>query len=156
MGRRWRERNRRMYAQGKGDAAARAYARWYGRVFAWGVLPRRCVTLEVAGRRTGRPVRLPLGLADVDGRWYMVSMLGECNWTRNLRAAHGRAALLRRRRHPITATEVAVEARPAVIKRYLEKVPGGRPHIPVSHRAPVSEFTQVATRIPVFLIDGYP
>lgn len=119
-------------------------------------MPRRWVTFEVAGRTSGRPVRLPLGLADLDGRWYLVSMLGECNWTKNLRAAGGRAAVIRRGRRPVIATEVPVAQRAPIIKRYLEKVPGGRPHIPVDRRAPEAEFERVAADIPVFRVAGYP
>ena len=114
------------------------------------------MTFEVAGRTSGRPVRLPLGLADLDGRWYLVSMLGECNWTKNLRAAGGRAAVIRRGRRPVIATEVPVAQRAPIIKRYLEKVPGGRPHIPVDRRAPEAEFERVAADIPVFRVAGYP
>jgi len=156
VGTRAQERLRRMYAGGRADATARAYVRVYNRVVPWGLAPRRWVILEVTGRRSGRPIRLPLGLADLDGSWYLVSMLGECNWTKNLRAAGGRATVLRRGRHPITTTEVPVAERAPVIKRYLTKVPGGRPHIPVDHRAPLSEVEKVAERTPVFLVTGYP
>jgi hypothetical protein len=145
-----------MYAGGTANATARAYVRLYNRAVPWGVTPRRWVILEVAGRTSGRLIRLPLGLADVGGRWYLVSMLGDCNWTKNLRAADGHATILRRGRHPVTATEIPVGSRAPIIKRYLEKVPGGRAHIPVDRRAPVGEFERVAAQTPVFLIDGYP
>ncbi len=78
----WAERNRRMYASGRGDDAAGAYVRWYNRVLPLGILPRRWISFEVAGRVSGRPIRLPLGLADLDGNWYLVSMLGECTGRR--------------------------------------------------------------------------
>ena len=83
------ERARAMYASGRGDADARWFARLWGRVFAAGLFPRRWVTLEVPGWKSGRLARFPLGMADVDGRWYLVSMLGECAWVRNVRAAGG-------------------------------------------------------------------
>lgn len=145
-----------MYAGGRAGRAASAYVRVYNRVIPWGVLPTRWVVLEVVGRRSGRPIRLPLGLADLDGTWYLVSMLGDSNWAKNLRAAGGRATILRRGRHPITATEVPVERRAPIIKRYLATIPGGRPHIPVDHRAPLSEIEAVAAGTPVFAIIGYP
>ena len=83
-------------------------------------------------------------------------MLGECNWTKNLRAANGRAAVIRRCRRPIIAIEVPVTQRAPIIKRYLEKVPGGRPHIPVDRHAPETEFERIAADIPVFHVAGYP
>ena len=92
---------RAMYSGGRGNATAKRYARFWARVFGLGVLPRRWVTLEVAGRRTGRTTRFPLGMADWRGHSYLVSMLGEdCDWVRNVRAAGGRATL--RRRHAST------------------------------------------------------
>ena len=142
---------RQMYAGGRGNATARRYARVWGRAFPWLPLSRRWVSFEVRGRKTGQPVRFPLGLADLDGRWYLVSMLGECNWTKNLRAAGGECAFLwRGRRWPQRATEVPVLERPRILARYVEKVPGGRPHIPVPVGASLADFAAIADRYPAF------
>ena len=139
-----------MYARGRGDERARWYARLWGRLFGLGLFPRRWVKLEVPGRRSGRTTSFPLGMADVGGRWYLVSMLGECNWVANVRAADGNVVLRRRRRRPVRLVEVPVERRGPILRRYVDKVPGGRPHIPVPRRAPVAEFGQIADRYPVF------
>jgi hypothetical protein len=40
--------------------------------------------------------------------------------------------------------------RPEILRCYLQKVPGGRPHIPVSRRAPAADFAAIAPRYPVF------
>ncbi|MFG3600931.1 hypothetical protein [Micromonospora chersina] len=45
---------RRMYPDGRGDATARPFARFWAAVFRLGPAPKRWVTLEVPGRRTGR------------------------------------------------------------------------------------------------------
>jgi deazaflavin-dependent oxidoreductase (nitroreductase family) len=145
-----------MYVGGRGDERARWYARLWGRAFALGLFPRRWVTLEVPGRRSGRTTSFPLGMADVDGRWYLVSMLGECNWVANVRAADGNVVLRRRRRRPARLVEVPVEARVPILRRYVEKVPGGRPHIPVPKGAPVADFEQIADRYPVFEVTRSP
>jgi hypothetical protein len=85
---------RAMYPGGRGNAKARWYAQFWAAVQGAGLLPRRWVTLEVAGRRTGRIARFPLGMADWQGHWYLVSMLGnDCNRVRNVRAASGRVML---------------------------------------------------------------
>ena len=85
------DRARSMYASGHADAAARRLARLWAKVFALGLMPRRWVTLEVAGRRTGQPTRFPLGMARADGRWYLVPMLGErCNSVRTSAPRAGR------------------------------------------------------------------
>lgn len=139
-----------MYVGCRGNDAARRMARVWSRVFSAGLFPRRWVTLEVPGRTSGRTTSFPLGMADVDGRWYLVSMLGECNWVANVRAADGHAVLRRRRRRPVHLVEVPADRRVPILRRYLQKVPGGRPHIPVDVAAPVAEFAEVADRYPVF------
>jgi deazaflavin-dependent oxidoreductase (nitroreductase family) len=141
-----------MYVGGRANATARRYVRFWNTAFRLGVLPRRWVTLEVTGRRTGTITRFPLGMADVGGEWYLVSMLGECNWVRNVRAAGGRAVLRRRRSRPVTLVEVAPGDRAPILKRYVEKVPGGRPHIRVDRRQPVEAFAVIAGRCPVFKV----
>jgi hypothetical protein len=136
---------------------ARRFARLWAGVFAQGLAPRRWVTLEVRGRRSGRTVRFPLGMADWQGHWYLVPMLGErCNWVCNVRAAVGKVALRRRGAIPCQLVEVPPGARASIIKRYLEKVPGARPHIPVDRRAAVAEFEAVSSRTPVFLVVPVP
>jgi hypothetical protein len=145
---------RAMYVGGRGNATARRFARFWAAVQGLGLLPRRWVTLEVPGRTSGRTTSFPLGMADLDGKWYLVSMLGEhCHWVLNARAAGGRVVLRRGRRRAVQLVEVPVEQRAPVIKRYLEKVPGGRPHIPVDRHAPVADFESIAADHPVFRVD---
>ena len=141
---------REMYGGGRGNQTARRFARLWAKVFALGLFPRRWVTLEVPGHRTGRPTRFPLGMADLDGTWYLVSMLGECAWVRNVRAAEGRVVLRRRRARPRLLVEVPVGQRARILARYVDKVPGGRPHIPVERGAPLAEFEAIAANYPVF------
>src|SRR5262249_13772556 len=85
-----------MYAGARVNGPAQRFSRCWARVFDLGLLPRRWVTLEVTGRRSGQIRRFPLGMADWEGRWYLVPMLGErCQWVRNVRAAGGRAVIRR-------------------------------------------------------------
>jgi deazaflavin-dependent oxidoreductase (nitroreductase family) len=147
------EKLRQMYTGARGNKAARRYARWWSRVISLGVLPRRWVVLEVPGRRTGRPTQFPLGMADFDGQWYLASMLGEqCNWVKNLRAANNQAILRRGRARRCQFVEVPVDERAPILRRYLQKVPGARPHIPVSPDAALPEFSAIAPRYPVFRV----
>ncbi len=145
---------RAMYPEGRANATGRRYARVWAKVIGLGLMPRRWVTLEVTGRRSGRIVRFPLGMADLDGEWYLVSMLGErCNWVQNVRAAEGRVTLRHGRAVACRLVEVPAGERPPIIKRFLQKVPGARPHIPVSRRAAVSDFEPIAPSYPVFRVD---
>ena len=145
-----------MYVGGHGNVTARRYVKAWNGVFRLGLLPRRWVTLEVAGRQTGKTRRFPLGMADVDGTWYLVSMLGECAWVWNVRAADGWARLRRNRTRPVHLVEIPPSQRARILKRYVQKVPGGRPHVPVDRRAPEAAFATVAADYPVFRVDPVP
>jgi len=49
-------------------------------------LTSRTVTLEVHGRKTGRPIRVSLARTDYGGNCYFVSLAGEVDWVKNVRA----------------------------------------------------------------------
>jgi deazaflavin-dependent oxidoreductase (nitroreductase family) len=118
------------------------------------ILRHRLVTLEVLGRRTGRVVSVPLVVADLEGRRYLVSMLGQdVNWVRNVRAADGRAVLRHGPREVVHLDEVVDPgARAPVLRRYLAVAPGARAHIPVDRRGPLKDFAAIAAQFPVFRI----
>ena len=150
-----------MYVGGRGNRTARAYSRAWNAILHLGLLPRRWVTLEVRGRTTGRLARFPLGLADVGGEWFVVSMLGECNWVSSVRAAQGRAAqgraaLRRRRSRPVVLVEVPVAERAPILRRYAVKVPGGRPHLRATRHDPVEAFAVISADHPVFRVTPAP
>lgn len=143
-----------MYRTGRPGRLARAM-NWSSAVqFSAGLLsPKRAVTLEVRGRRTGRPIQVPVVVADYEGDRYLVSMLGaEANWVRNVRAAGGQAVLRRGGRQAVRLVEVDAAERAPILRRYLALAPGARPHVPVSRNAPLAEFARIAERYPVFRI----
>ena len=118
-----------------------------------GVASNYLVTLEVTGRRSGRVISLPLVIVLVDGQRYLVSMLGEnVAWVRNARAAGGKVVLRHGRREEIRLEEVPVSQRAPLLKAYLQRAPGARPHIPVDKDAPLPEFEKVAVTVPVFRV----
>jgi len=144
---------REMYFGHRGNKTARRYARLWASVFGLGLTPKRWITLEVPGRRSGRITKFPLGMTDLDGEWFLVSMLGDdCHWVKNVRAAHGQVVLRHRRARRCQLVEVPTDERAPIIKRYVQQVPGARPHIPVETDADVSEFRAVASNYPVFRV----
>lgn len=78
--------------------------------------------LEVKGRKTGEPRRVPVNLLTFEGQEYLVSPRGETQWVRNVRAADGEFDLLlgRRRQHR-TATELADDEKVTVLRAYLKR-----------------------------------
>lgn len=122
-------------------------------VHSLGIAPNYLVTLEVPGRQSGRRYRLPVVMVVIDGERYLVSMLGaDVNWVRNAKAAGGNVILHHGRTEEVHLEEVAADRRAPLLKAYLKRAPGARPHVPVHKDAPLSEFEQVAGRFPVFRV----
>lgn len=103
-------------------------------------------TLVVRTRRTGREQTIPVNVLDHEGARYLVSVRGEAEWVRNLRAA-GRVELRHRgRSESYRAEEVPVEARAEVVaayrrrwdrqaRQFFERLPDPADH-PVFHLLP--------------------
>ena len=142
-----------LYRGGRPSRLASVINRGTAALYALGLFPNYLVSFEVVGRRSGRVFRLPMVMAIVEGQRYLVSMLGEnVDWVRNVRAAGGRAVLRHGRREKVRLEEVPVEMRAPVLKAYLRRAPGARPHVPVHKDAPLSEFERIAAQIPVFRV----
>jgi deazaflavin-dependent oxidoreductase (nitroreductase family) len=143
------------YRGGRPNRVARALDRCTAALYALGVAPNYLVVLEVTGRRSGRPVALPLVMVVVGGERYLVSMLGEkANWVRNVRAAGGEVTLRHGRSEEVCLEEVAANLRAPLLKAYLKRAPNARAHLPVDKDAPLAEFERVAHRFPVFRVAG--
>jgi hypothetical protein len=142
-----------LYRGGRPGRLASVINRGTAALYALGLFPNYLVSFEVVGHRSGRVFRLPMVMAIVDGQRYLVSMLGEnVNWVRNVRAAGGRAVLRHGRREEIQLEEVPADQRAPIVKAYLQRAPGARPHVSVHKDAPLSEFERIAAQIPVFRV----
>lgn len=150
----WLYRSKRwLYSGQHPNWIAKIANRVWATIASWGISSNFVVTLEVAGRKSGRTVSLPVVVAVVDGERYLVSMLGEnVNWVQNVRAASGRAVLHSGRREEVHLEEVAASRRAPILKGYLQRAPGARPHVPVNKDAPLAEFEKVAPTLPVFRV----
>jgi len=92
-----------MYRGGRPNPVAAVLARATATLASAGLSPKRLVTLEARGRRSGRPISLPVVVADHRGERYLVAMLGSrANWVRNVEDAEGVAVLRHRRREGVT------------------------------------------------------
>jgi hypothetical protein len=94
------------------------------RVVAWlagvGLTPSNTVRLDVVGRRTGRLFAFAVTLAFLNGERYLVSLAGESDWVRNLRAS-STAVIRHGRREVVRVQELAVDERAEVLEAYLSK-----------------------------------
>ena len=142
-----------MYRGGRPNWVAAVLNRCSAAVHALGLAPNYLVTLEVRGRRSGRRISLPLVMVVIEGERYLVSMLGaEVDWVRNVKAAGGNVILRHGRREEVHLEEVAADRRAPVLKAYLKRAPGARPHLPIQKDAPLSEFEKVSAQFPVFRV----
>jgi hypothetical protein len=89
-----------------------------------------------------------------------VSLAGESEWARNVRANDNRASLRRLRSEPVRLVEVPVEERPPVLKAYLSKRAyskspefEAREFFGVSPDASLDDLAGIAGRYPVFRIE---
>jgi deazaflavin-dependent oxidoreductase (nitroreductase family) len=131
---------------------------------ALGLTPRYAVALEVPGRRSGVVRRTVLVRVELAGRHFVVSLGGESEWVRNVRAAGGRVVVGRRgQRRAATLVELPAADRPAVIRAYLMRAgragrswgtaTEARHYFGVAAAPSTEELDRVAHRYPTFRID---
>jgi deazaflavin-dependent oxidoreductase (nitroreductase family) len=112
--------------------------------------------LAVKGRKSGEwrttPVN-PLSLAD--GARYLVAPRGNTQWVRNLRAIGTGELRVGRRTEPFTATEVADDDKPAILRAYLKrwKFEVGVFFDGVDAKAPEEKLREIAPGYPIFRIE---
>jgi len=132
--------------------------RWVNRLACWwsgvGLPPRFQAALEVRGRESGRRRSSPVVIATVEGKHYLVSMLGPgSNWVKNVEAAHGDAVIRQRRRRRVRLVAVPPAQRAPILREYVRVALSGRQHFPLAVGAPLSDFESIAERYPVYRID---
>jgi deazaflavin-dependent oxidoreductase (nitroreductase family) len=153
------------------DARYRAPARLYGKLSRWigvpltslGLAPRYAVTLEVPGRRSGRPRRNPVLVTTFDDVEYLVSLAGESEWVRNVRAADGRAVLHRRGVRAVRLLELPPASRAPVLAAYQAAGAArsgeaaarlqARYNFGLGPAPTLADFECIAARYPVFRVE---
>ena len=131
--------------------AVNRFACWWSGI---GLPPRFQAALEVRGRTSGRRRSSPVVIATVEGRQYLVSMLGpESGWVKNVEAAHGDAVIRQGRRRRVLLVAVPPDERAPVLREYVRIAMSGRRHLPLPVGAPLSDFAAIAERYPVYRID---
>jgi deazaflavin-dependent oxidoreductase (nitroreductase family) len=109
--------------------------------------------LEVTGRKSGLPRRVPVNLLTLDGSQYLVAPRGEAEWVRNVRAGQGRLTLLLgRHRDDRVASELPDAEKVPVLRAYLRrwKAEVGVFFDGVGPDSTDAELAAIAPRHPVF------
>jgi deazaflavin-dependent nitroreductase family protein len=110
--------------------------------------------LAVRGRKSGEWRTTPVNLLDYEGGRYLVAPRGETQWVRNLRVAGTGELRLGWTATEFTATELADEDKPALLRAYLKrwKFEVGVFFDGVGPDASDSELSRIAPGYPVFRI----
>ncbi|MBO0683744.1 MAG: nitroreductase family deazaflavin-dependent oxidoreductase [Candidatus Dormibacteraeota bacterium] len=141
--------------------------RTVNRLVAWlagaGLTPANTVRLEVPGRVSGRRRAFALTTASWRGEQYLVSLAGESEWVRNLRAAPTSAVIRHGRRRSVRVEEVPVDARGPVLRAYLAKraltkspAAAARDYFGVGRQPLSPDLQRIAGHYPVFRIVSEP
>ncbi len=112
--------------------------------------------LAVRGRTSGQWRTTPVNPLTLDGARYLVAPRGHTQWVRNLRVAGGGELRVGRRAEAFTATEVADDQKPEILRAYLRrwKFEVGVFFDGVDAGAPDARLLQIAPGYPVFRIAG--
>ncbi len=112
--------------------------------------------LYVRGRTSGEWRTNPVNVLTHDGSRYLVAPRGQTQWVRNLRVAHGGELRVGSKVERFTATELADEQKPEVLRAYLKrwKLEVGVFFDGVDAKAPDSKLLEIAPGYPVFLIES--
>lgn len=110
--------------------------------------------LEVQGRKSGEWRRTPVNPLNFEGKRYLVAPRGNTQWVRNMRVSGG-GRLVGRGVEAFSATELADEEKPALLRAYLEKWKWevGAFFDGVGPDASDEELLRIAPERPVFRID---
>jgi hypothetical protein len=103
------------------NRAARAFNELFRMLAETGISIAGTVALRVRGRKTGKLRGVVVNLLTVDGRDYLVSPRGNTQWARNARAAGIVEMGPRWRSREVRIAEVADDAKPELLKRYLDR-----------------------------------
>jgi deazaflavin-dependent oxidoreductase (nitroreductase family) len=111
--------------------------------------------LAVRGRRSGQWRTTPVNLLEFRGQRYLVAPRGVTEWVRNIRVSHSGELRLGARREPIQVTELADDAKPELLRHYLQnwKWEVGQFFEGVGPQASEDDIKRIAPNHPVFKID---
>jgi deazaflavin-dependent oxidoreductase (nitroreductase family) len=113
--------------------------------------------LTVPGRKTGLPRTTPIALNTCDSGWQLVSVYGEVDWVKNLRAAGAALVTRRLRKVPVVVHELEAHQAAPILRDLVAAIgPMVRPvigrYFATDPTAPLEAWQEEAARHPVFIL----
>lgn len=113
--------------------------------------------LTVPGRRSGLPRTTPIALNACDDGWQLVSVYGEVDWVKNLRAAGSALVTRRLREVPVMVRELDAHQAAPILRDLVAAIgPLVRPvigrYFDTDPTAPLQVWESEAARHPVFIL----
>jgi deazaflavin-dependent oxidoreductase (nitroreductase family) len=110
--------------------------------------------LAVRGRKSGEWRTTPVNPLTLDGTRYLVAPRGNTQWVRNLRVTGEGELRLGHKAEPFTATEIADDDKPAILRAYLKrwKFEVGVFFDGVDAKAPEEKLREIAPGYPIFRV----
>jgi len=126
-----------------------------GRLTKMGVSVYGSRVLAVKGRKSGEWRTTPVNPLRIDGVRYLVAPRGNTQWVRNLRVTGTGELRIGRKVEPFSATEVADDDKPAILRAYLKrwKFEVGVFFDGVNAKAPEEKLREIAPGYPIFRIE---
>jgi deazaflavin-dependent oxidoreductase (nitroreductase family) len=126
-----------------------------GRLTKMGISVYGSRVLAVKGRKSGEWRTTPVNPLRVDGTRYLVAPRGNTQWVRNLRVVGTGELRIGRKAEPFSATEVADDEKPAILRAYLKrwKFEVGVFFDGVDAKAPESKLREIAPGYPIFRVE---
>lgn len=73
------------------------------------------------GRISGKPIRLSISPSEFKGKKYLVSLAGDREWVKNVRAAQGEAFIIHGGRRRVCLHEIPVNERAPILLAYVQR-----------------------------------
>lgn len=84
-------------------------------------LSKGTVTLQVRGRKSGKPIRVSLTTVRQQGKRYLVSLYPNSEWVKNVHAANGQVILVSGHETQVQLVEIPVEQRAPILYGYVQQ-----------------------------------
>jgi deazaflavin-dependent oxidoreductase (nitroreductase family) len=124
-------------------------------------LTRGTLTLEVSGRKSGKPTRVSLTAVRQGDCRYLVSLAEGSQWVRNVRAAQGRAVILSGGRAPVQLREIPDAEKAPILLGYVRQrafthsgQESARLFFGLDHDPGLEDMEAIASRYVVFRIEN--